>query len=664
MKKSFKGFTLAEMMVVMLVLTILLAAAAPIMTKRKSGGASDQPWKYSINNTDAYFGLANNQTAMIGQDEKTDKDLSARLILTGNSDNPYITFKSAANNTVANMFFKGSNFIIGGPYDTDNAFEMTGSSNVAIGQNALKQNPNGSYNIAIGDGALEVNTPPASISVGNETVPNTYNIAIGHNALKNNAAVNSTNSLRNIAIGTNALSSGTKSNSIAIGHDALTKGGRISIALGSYALENSTNGEKNIAIGQASLHATETAGSNIAIGYAALNAYEKNYTGIYGSTGENTAIGTNAMLRSTKGVRNTVIGAEAGKKLDDSNDVIIGYGALPESIGGSNVVIGGDAMEESTNSSNNIAIGYRAMNKLNGSHNVGIGHQALYNIESGDRVVAIGYQSGSGYYLGGSGNQHLYLGSPAVHNNKATKGIIEAHHEGTDKYIILNGDVMVTGHLLVNQNVYADNYFSDAGVGAETRNNAFRTYKVDLPSDSYGMPTTSSAYKWRGNTYNSAYPASSDKRLKNIKGENKAGLEEVRKLNIFDFTFKKDDKKTPRVGVIAQDLRKIFPNAVVEGEDGYLQIRHEDMFYAVINAIKQLDKVIEALIAEVKVDLAKILKHDEDIAKLQKQNKEIVKQNKELRNKNEELEKRIDKLEKRLEKVLDKLDKLDKSQED
>ncbi len=40
---------------------------------------------------------------------------------------------------------------------------------------------------------------------------------------------------------------------------------------------------------------------------------------------------------------------------------------------------------------------------------------------------------------------------------------------------------------------------------------------------------------------------------------------------------------------MAQDLQKIFPDAVVKGEDGFLRIRLEDMFYAVINAVKELD---------------------------------------------------------------------------
>ena len=41
-------------------------------------------------------------------------------------------------------------------------------------------------------------------------------------------------------------------------------------------------------------------------------------------------------------------------------------------------------------------------------------------------------------------------------------------------------------------------------------------------------------------------------------------------------------------------MQKIFPNAVKKGADGFLTIRMEDMFYAVINAIKELDAKVSA----------------------------------------------------------------------
>ena len=106
---------------------------------------------------------------------------------------------------------------------------------------------------------------------------------------------------------------------------------------------------------------------------------------------------------------------------------------------------------------------------------------------------------------------------------------------------------------------------------------------------------------------------------------------------MFNYTFKDDKAKTPRVGVIAQDLQKIFPDAVTKGEDGFLRIRREDMIYAMVNAIKELDN--------------KIFNIDERIKVLEKQNSEIVKQNNDIVKENKELKARLDKLEKKIEKL-------------
>lgn len=118
----------------------------------------------------------------------------------------------------------------------------------------------------------------------------------------------------------------------------------------------------------------------------------------------------------------------------------------------------------------------------------------------------------------------------------------------------------------------------------------------------------------------------SDKRLKNIGEAFKGGLAEIRKLEVFNYTYKKDQNKTPMVGVIAQDLQKIFPNAVIKGDDGFLRIRWDEMFYAMVNSIKELD--------------IRVTDHDKKIEALEKQNTELQK-------KLDKLEQRLDKLEKK-----------------
>ena len=108
----------------------------------------------------------------------------------------------------------------------------------------------------------------------------------------------------------------------------------------------------------------------------------------------------------------------------------------------------------------------------------------------------------------------------------------------------------------------------------------------------------------------------SDKRLKYVGKESKDGLDKIRQLKVFNYTFKKDPSKEPRVGVIAQDLQNVFPNAVKKASDGFLTIRMEDMFYAVVNAVKELDMKVTELLKQVQND-------KREIQALKKENKEL-----------------------------------------
>lgn len=126
----------------------------------------------------------------------------------------------------------------------------------------------------------------------------------------------------------------------------------------------------------------------------------------------------------------------------------------------------------------------------------------------------------------------------------------------------------------------------------------------------------------------------SDERLKNIKGESTAGLKEILALEVKNYTYKNDKEKTQHVGVIAQQLQKIFPNSVTKDKDGYLKIKTEEIFYAMVNSIKELYNNLQDVIA-------KVSGLDKRISELEKENKDLKKQN-------EDIEKRLAKLEKAL----------------
>lgn len=133
--------------------------------------------------------------------------------------------------------------------------------------------------------------------------------------------------------------------------------------------------------------------------------------------------------------------------------------------------------------------------------------------------------------------------------------------------------------------------------------------------------------------------STSDRRLKNVGGEFTDGLDKIRELKSYNYTFKQDKEKTPRVGIMAQDLQKVFPKAIFKlDKEGHLGIRQEDMFYAMINSIKQLDKMVQELVARVGVIDEKITMlinanktNSQKIDKLAKELNEVKAQNKQLK---------------------------------
>lgn len=92
----------------------------------------------------------------------------------------------------------------------------------------------------------------------------------------------------------------------------------------------------------------------------------------------------------------------------------------------------------------------------------------------------------------------------------------------------------------------------------------------------------------------------SDARLKEILGTYTPGLETVLGLQPTLFNYSHDNplnlaSDIENVGFIAQDLQKILPKAVIQNEDGYLAVKSDRVFYAMINAIKTLNERIVQL---------------------------------------------------------------------
>lgn len=123
--------------------------------------------------------------------------------------------------------------------------------------------------------------------------------------------------------------------------------------------------------------------------------------------------------------------------------------------------------------------------------------------------------------------------------------------------------------------------------------------------------------------------------------EFKDGIEKINELKTYNYTYKNDKEQIPHVGVIAQDLQKVFPNSVEKGADGYLRIRQDEMFYAMINAIKQLNNSLHELMVEVKLLFKKIQDICVKLVQLEKSTSETNKKIKDLEQEQQRLKREM-----------------------
>ena len=645
LKNKITAFTLAEMMVVMLIVSIVLAAMAPVMTTKNKVDNSS-PWRYSpANSSDAYFGAGEAMRAFIGQVNGEDADLGKLIINNNATGNSHILFKSN-NDVLGDLYFNGTSLILGSrPSNSTNA--TYGDNNISIGPNNWSSTGvEGDSNITIGDNAMNsLTTGRSNIGIGttlNAVTTGSNNVAVGDNSLLGS------NGDYNVAVGTRAYRQGTGGSNVIIGGDAMSQysgnnnvvmgtqamyygSGNNNVAIGTNANYNGTNSEATYegttAVGHnaqaRSLNSTAigretiagTAGSSDYFANAVAVGYRANATGAYAvSIGENsnaTAFGGTALGRMANSTSDHAIAI---------NGTAAGFASVAMGIGSSSSGNSSVAIGNRTSSSNlsAIAIGLDAQaagsesvaigsnTNANGTRNTAIGTNACRFV-NGSNKTCIGANSGPSaghvYSRATDNYERIFIGSRSKFNGGAA--VLEVHNLDTkrsggaydkwysnqgcdlgscsrlnDTTVFINGNLVVRGTTFITSKHYGGDSFV-----------------IKALEHSGGQMEPAPHGDGWGDTAEGWIPSlhSSDRRLKYVGKESASGLNKIRQLKVFNYTFKKDTTKTPHVGVIAQDLQKVFPNAVKKGADGFLTIRMEDMFYAVINAIKELDSRVTTL---------------------------------------------------------------------
>ena len=670
MKKE-SGFSLAEMMVLLLVLAITAAASAPLITTKLHGVAGNNPpWQYSdTDGSIAYNTKGGNIAAVIGTThapkfkgkkarlhiDAKDKSMSHILMQEGDdlvdfrASNDSVVLSNGSydhafseeydNNTLLEQIKKSlilgpnivfsvngnTNNVVVGKYFTDYKTDTQYSTVLTAGMFDIpiaKQTNKNSLCIAnradyFGDNSVVIGLNPVNGSYG-ESSNGTVLIGSspGYNGGKVLIAGPIVRHNKSIWLGEYANASGN--NTIAIGYHPYATVD-YGIAIGKYA---QVQGEKSIAIGEAKLYKTET-----------INGKET-------TTIANNTVAISELDRKIKASNTVALGGDA-----NDNSVVIGYTSRADSTDciqiGHSTSIGGA-------SPYSIAIGRGAKVDYYEDLSTGDNNDKTYF----ERWGVDWFVKDKNHYYWGGKNVVIGNNSKANSNRSTVIGAnVELKGGGDDgqlpRQIVLgtaDSTVYIPGKLVVRGDTYlaygneeqTETPYVFMGVAQKNKTNWThrRVIKEDTGTEEY---RTLRVHKDTGREFDVGSDPLSDRRLKNVGEVFKAGLEEIKKLEVFHYTFKKDLNQTPRVGVMAQDLQKIFPDAVFKGEDGFLRIRMEDMFYALVNAIKELDRMLtvqkdnmDVLAKNNKVSYKRLAKIEKRIAKLEK--KEIKASKKRLKN--------------------------------
>lgn len=677
-----KGFTLAEIMVLLATLTVLMAAFAPVFTRRYTATSLDDVWTFVPGDAqnDAYYDASNKKytaQAFIGltpvsksdvntmtKDDDSKSSYAKVVVAASKSVNAgggrhvqnQFQFRygnSAAGTLLGNLFAGNNNLLLGGKYDKLSVLTNP-NGNTAYGYNAMSALTNGDYNTAVGVNAL------SSISSGKA------NVGVGNNA---GATLNGNN---NTILGTNAGSSlgvNSEGNTI-IGSNAGQKvNGNRNTSIGDLSLFQAV-GSGNTAVGSNALHDLTSGGQNVAVGG---NSMSNLTTGSY-----NTAIGYNSCLSLTSGSYKTCIGVNSGSPKSmkapysnlfsgDTERVFIG--TIPEN-----------------NVKNDVPAAVLEVHNVKGSTN----SNALPIQNTGNESVIVnGNLIVRGQtYLETIIYRYGYIKRNLGHTRYANKGLVwymsdvaGKNSDGRQIYGFMGYDgIRRDGHSYQTcrncgrgRHDYSDirnNCICTAVAGPGTLTTTFtggsgnvgvsKSYDWTSQTNNYngtvagncdanynrscGGWNCQSSYTdrsfgttvklercpecgvvWNGTDRPLAHMKGvesccpdlvSDIRLKNVGDSFTGGLAEIKKLNVYNYTFKNDPNKLPQVGVIAQDLKMVFPNAVTKGEDGYYKIRWDEMLYSAINAVKELNTKV--------INIAKRIESDRNrVANLKKDNAEL-----------------------------------------
>jgi hypothetical protein len=206
-------------------------------------------------------------------------------------------------------------------------------------------------------------------------------------------------------------------------------------------------------------------------------------------------------------------------------------------------------------------------------------------ITSGGNVL-IGTTTDESYKLyvnGGSANAGLFYSTSAANQIKAA---------GTAPAITFTNTITsptIGGAL--GAATAANQFITGTVAGDVILLNQYSGNRLYVTSFSGGVYLTSGATSWTAN---------SDIRLKNINSYIENAVEKLSTLQTINFCYKDDKTNKQNLGLIAQEVEKIFPELIDKNGEDMLGVRYTELVPVLIKAIQELKAEIDELKTKIK----------------------------------------------------------------
>ncbi|NDG20072.1 MAG: hypothetical protein EB117_17665, partial [Betaproteobacteria bacterium] len=276
------------------------------------------------------------------------------------------------------------------------------------------------------------------------------------------------------------------------------------------------------------------------------------------------------------------------------NGVSVGRGAGSVS---TNTAVGASALGANTTGADNTAVGYQtASGNTTGSENIAIGNSTLSSVTTGTRNVAVGHQA----LLGGSATSYnAILGWKAGRSVTSNGNVLIGYGAGFGTTPLTTGANNI--HIGTETNPSANNVSNEIIIG-------FNGSTGKGTNTGFINPNSGGVYQ--GNN-SSSWSTTSDRRLKKNIVDNNEGLDKISQIRVRNFEYRLPDevdaelkssdavkKEGIQLGVIAQELQEVCPDCVKEESTGVLSVDSDNVFWHMVNAIKQLKIELDSVKAE------------------------------------------------------------------